>query len=131
MNTDELMELRLILAAIDRHNYFVIIEDYSIVKRQLTFGVYSRAGTRYYISRTNFCYDATDQDMCDHICNVLTEELKISLSDLTVFIPTHAASLYETFVRNDFDCTPYHCGEMTDFCPNCGADMRGDNNDER
>lgn len=108
-NDSKRAELQAIIEAIDKHNYFVIIEDYSIIKRQFVFSVYSRTGTRYYLSRTDCCYPITDNDVYDHIYNVLIEELKISLNDVAVFIPTHAASLIETFRYNDLDCLPYYC----------------------
>lgn len=108
-NDSKRAELQAIIEAIDKHNYFVIIEDYSIVKRQFVFSVYSRTGTRYYLSRTNCCYPITDNDVYDHICNVLIEELEISLNDVAVFILTHEASLIETFRHNDLDCLPYYC----------------------
>lgn len=108
-NDSKRAELQAIIEAIDKHKYFVIIEDYFIVKRQFVFSIYSRTGTRYYLSRTDCCYPVTDNDVYDHICNVLLEELEISLNDVAVFILTHEASLIETFRHNDLDCLPYYC----------------------
>lgn len=114
MNTNndfDRAEFLSILKAISEHNFFVIIEDYSIIKRRIVFSIYSASGQRYYASRTDFCYPVTDDDIYEHICNALTEKcnINIKLSNVVVFVPAHAASLCKAFLYNGVDCMTYHC----------------------
>jgi len=112
MNTNnnfDRAEFLSILKAISEHDFFVIIEGYSIVKRRIVFSAYSSPGQRYYASRTDFCYPVTDDDIYEHICNALRDECNINLSNAVVFVPTHAASLYKAFLYNGIACKTYHC----------------------
>ena len=133
-NDSDRAEFLSILTAISEHDFCVIIEDYSIVKRRIVFSIYSASGQRYYASRTDFCYPVTDDDIYEHICNAVTEECDIKLSNAVVFVPAHAASLYKAFLYNGIACKTYHCNsneivgimETQDYI--LGGVIYGDNN---
>lgn len=108
-NDSDRAEFLSILKAISEHDFCVIIEDYSVIKRRIVFSIYSSSGQRYYTSRTDFCYPVTDDNICEHICYVLRDECNIKLSNAVVFVPAHAASLYKACLYNGFACKTYHC----------------------
>ena len=108
-NDSDRAEFLSILKAISEHNFFVIIEDYSIAKRRIVFSIYSSSGQRCYTSRTDFCYPMTDDNIYEHICYAVTEECDIKLSNAVVFVPAHAASLHKAFLYNGIACKTYHC----------------------
>ena len=104
----------------------------------------SKEEQKYYSEALDMAISALSESKCDLISRqaVLDELEKWDWQDL--YLPIHFKQIlddvpsvenkgkWEKIWRTDCECSEYMCSKCgcgedyyTDFCPNCGADMRG------